>query len=80
MSGHSALRGPDDGGDPYGSSLHCERCFLKGKGGLLQFERVFLQGKGGLLHDEVCGFEYRHSLFSGLSPWSSLLFNVTQGA
>ncbi len=73
MSSHSALRGPDDGGDPYGGSLHSKR-------GLLQFERVFLQGKGGLLHGEVCGFEYRHSAFSGFSPWSSLLFSLAQSA
>ena len=30
-----------------------------------------LQCQGDLLHDEVCGFEYRHSAISGLSSWSS---------
>ncbi len=38
VSGHSALRGPDNGGDPYGGSLHGEGRLLKSQGGLLQFE------------------------------------------
>ena len=60
-------------GDPYGGSLHCEGGLLQGKSGLLQCDCVLLQG-------ETCGFVFRHSAISGLSPWSSLLVNVTQGA
>ena len=40
----AALRGPDEGGDPYGGTLHCKRCLLKGQSGLLQCERVLLHG------------------------------------
>ena len=60
----AALRGPDEGGDPYGGSLDCKRGLLKGEGGLLQREHV-------LLHGEACGFVFRHSLFSPEASWGS---------
>ena len=43
-SDEAALRGPDEGGDPHGGTLHCKRCLLKGQSGLLQCERVLLHG------------------------------------
>ena len=68
----TALRGPDDSGDPYGGLLrrergllHRERGFLQGKGGMLQRQGVLLQG-------EACGFVFRHSVLSGQSRGDSL--------